>query len=132
MMNSVEIRWDNEEKTILRYVFIGDWTWDDYLGCLNEGRKMMAEIEHPVCVLNDMQQMGKLQPNFASTAKSVISSRPKNTGLAIFLTSNTFFYKVMYRVLAQLIPNVPTEYILVNSEEAAYTKLNTWLEEHSS
>jgi hypothetical protein len=131
MMNSVEIRWDNDEKTILRYVFVGDWNWDDYLDCLNEGRKMMAEIDHPVCVLNDMQAMGKLPPNFASTAKSVISSRPKNTGLAIFLTSNAFF-KVMYRVLAQLIPNVPTEYILVNNEEAAYLKLNNWLEEHSS
>jgi hypothetical protein len=130
-MNSVEIKWDNEEKTILRYNFSGDWTWDEYLERLNEGRSMMADINHPVCVLNDMQKMGKLPPNFASTAKSVISSRPKNTGLAIFLTSNAFF-KVMYRVLAQLIPNVPTDYILVTSEEEAYSKLNTWLAEHST
>lgn len=128
-MNSVEIRWDNQQKTILRYVFIGDWTWDEYLERLNEGRMMMAEIEHPVCVLNDMQKMGKLPPNFASTAKSVISSRPKNTGLAIFLTSNAFF-KVMYRVLAQLIPNVPTEYILVTNEDEAYCKIDAWLAEH--
>jgi hypothetical protein len=78
-----------------------------------------------------MQKMGKLPPNFASTAKSVISSRPKNTGLAIFLTSNAFF-KVMYRVLAQLIPNVPTGYILVTSEEDAYTKLQAWLKEHTT
>jgi hypothetical protein len=129
-MNSVEIKWDNEQKTILRYVFIGDWTWDEYLERLNEGRTMMAEIDHPVCVLNDMQKMGKLPPNFASTAKSVISSRPKNTGLAIFLTSNAFF-KVMYRVLAQLIPNVPTDYILVTQEADAYAKFQIWLDEQT-
>lgn len=127
---TVTLAWDNEEKTILRYRFIGDWAWHDYQARLNEGRLMMAEVEHSVCVLNDMQKMGKLPPNFASTAKSVITSRPKNTGLAIFLTTNAFF-KVMYRVLAQLVPNIPTEYILVTSEEEAYKKLNTWLEENS-
>lgn len=130
-MNSVTLAWDNEQKTILRYTFLGDWTWDEYLERLNEGRVLMAEVEHPVCVLNDMQRMGKLPPNFASTAKSVIASRPKNTGLAIFLTTNAFF-KVMYRVLAQLIPNVPTGYILVTKEEEAYEKLNTWLAEHAA
>jgi hypothetical protein len=128
--NGVGLCWDNEQKTVLRYTFVGDWTWDEYLERLNEGRNMMAEVEHSVCILNDMQKIGKLPPNFASTAKSVISSRPKNTGLAIFVTSNAFF-KVMYRVLAQLIPNVPTEYILVTTEEEAYRKFDKWLTEHS-
>jgi hypothetical protein len=50
IMNSVEIKWDNEQKTILRYIFTGDWTWDEYLERLNEGRTMMAEVEHSVCV----------------------------------------------------------------------------------
>lgn len=128
-MSNVNIAWDNEQKTILRYSFEGDWTWEEYLECLNSGRRWMAEVEHPVCILNDMQKIGKLPPNFASIAKTVISSRPPNTGLAIFLTNNAFF-KVMYRVLAQLIPNVPTDYILVTSEADAYQKLNTWLAEN--
>lgn len=131
MTSSVSIKWDNPEKTILHYTFRGNWNWDDYLEKLNTGRKMMAEVEHIVCILNDMCEMGMLPPNFISTARNVITSRPNNTGLVIFLTTNTFF-KAMYRVLSKLLEEVPTRYVLVTTEEEAYQKINHWLNEQSS
>ena len=131
MTSSISIKWDNPEKTILRYTFHGNWNWDDYLAELTIGRKMMAEVEHTVCILNDMTAMGMLPPNFISTARNVITSRPKNTGLAIFLTTNTFF-KAMYRVISRLLEEVPTRYVLVTTEEEAYQKINDWLDEQST
>lgn len=126
MTSSVNIAWDNVDKTILRYTFYGNWNWDDYLTTLNIGRKMMSEVEHYVCILNDMREMGMLPPNFISTARSVITSRPQNTGLAIFLTTNTFF-KAMYRILSKLLEEVPTRYLLVTTEEDAYQQITQWL-----
>ena len=127
---SVIVTWDNDEKTILRYQFGGKWTWDEYLEALQDGRTMMANVSHYVCILNDMHETAFLPPNFVTLARNVIGSRPDNTGLAIFYTSSQFF-KAMYRVLESLLPDVPTNYIISTTEADAYHRLNTWLEENS-
>lgn len=127
---SVTVVWDNEEKTILRYTFGGQWTWDEYLIALKDGRRMMESVQHYVCILNDMDNTAFLPPNFVTLARNVISSRPDNTGLAIFLTNSQFF-KAMYRVLENLLPNVPTDYVIATTEDEAYQKLNTWLANNS-
>ncbi|MEQ8677912.1 MAG: hypothetical protein RLP44_03560 [Aggregatilineales bacterium] len=127
---SVIVFWDNDEKTILRYHFSGRWTWDEYLESLQSGRKMMASVSHYVCILNDMHETLFLPPNFVTLAKNVIESRPDNTGLAIFYTSSQFF-KAMYRVLENLLPEVPTNYLIATTEEDAYDRLNTWLAKNS-
>lgn len=124
-MPTITLEWDNAEKTILRYTFQGNWNWDDYLEYLAIGRKMMAEVEHEVSILNDMRQMTQLPPNFVNTARNVITSRPDNTGLAVFLTTNTFF-QATHRILGRMLEEVPTRYILVSTEEEAYQKIAEW------
>lgn len=125
MTNSMQVSWDNSERTIIRYTYQNDWNWDDYLDKLLIGRRMMQEVDHRVCVLNDMRQIQQLPPNFLSTARSIISSRPDNTGLCILLTTNIYF-KAMYRVLAQILEIVPTQYILVKTEKDAYREIKAW------
>lgn len=127
----VRIEWDNDEKTVIRYVFSGAWTWDEYLPCLEKGRQWMAETANTVCILNDMQQVTKFPPNFISKAHNVIGSRPPNTGLAVFVTRSSIF-SVLYKILSQLMPTIPTEYILVQSEAEAYSRFAAWRSEHSA
>ena len=130
MNNLVEIRWDNSEKTIIRYTYQSNWTWDSFLEALTEGRRMMQEVSHSVCILNDMRQIRYLPPNFLSTAQSIITSRPENTGISVFLTTNVSF-QAMYRVLAKILKIVPTEYILVKTEEEAYQEIEAWFTKES-
>lgn len=130
MTITIHVDWDNDQKTILKYTFIRQLKWEDYYQALRKGREMMATVTHHVCILNDMRQLEYFPPNFVSTARSVIADRPSNTGLAIFLTSSNFF-KILHKVLAQVIPNVPTDYILVASEGEAYKRLNTWIKENN-
>lgn len=129
MTDTIRISWDNDQKTILRYTFIRQLKWEDYYQALRKGREMMATVDHDVCILNDMSKLEYFPPNFISTARSVINDRPANTGLAIFLTTSSFF-KALHTVLSKVIPNVPTDYILVTTEEEAYKRLNTWIEEN--
>lgn len=128
---SVTVQWDNDDKTILRYTFEGDWTWEEYFIELTQGREMMASVSHDVCVFNDMQHITRFPINFVSRAKGVITSRPDNTGLAIFLTTDRFF-KILYNILGQIIPNVPTDYLMVATEEEGYNRLYGWLAEQKN
>ena len=78
-----------------------------------------------------MRNLDYFPPNMVSNARSVIKSRPENTGLAIFLTRSSFF-KVLYKIIAQVVPEVPTGYLLVDDVDEAYRRLNTWLEENQT
>jgi hypothetical protein len=41
----IEIRWDNDEKTIIRETYNGRWTWDDfYLRITGEVPPMMKSV----------------------------------------------------------------------------------------
>lgn len=123
---AITIEWDNSEKTVLRYRFIDNWTWDEYLEELKKGRAMMVSVSHYVCILNDFTEMKRLPPNFITLARSVINSRPENTGLAIFVSTDSFF-KIMHSVLKKIIPEVPTSYLLVTNEAEAYERFDKWL-----
>lgn len=124
-MTTITLDWDNEEKTILRYTFQGNWNWDDYLQWLSVGRNMMKSVKHEVCIINDMRLMKQLPANFVNTASGIIISRPSNTGLVVFLTTNTFF-QVTYRILGRILEEIPTQYILASTEEEAYKKIEAW------
>jgi hypothetical protein len=128
---AVTIEWDNPSKTILHYRFVDDWTWNGYLEQLQSGREMMASVSHDVCILNDMTQMKNLPPNFITLARSVIGTRPENTGLAIFVSTSAFF-KTMHRVLGEVIPEVPTHYLLVTNEAEAYQRFEDWFASQST
>lgn len=127
---SVDVRWDNTDKTILRYIFYGLWTWDEYFPALTRGRDMMRKQTHYVCILNDMRTANHIPHGFITKARDVISTRPPNTGLALFLTSSTLF-KDTYHVLGRIYPDIPTQYLLVETEEEAYKRLYQWLADHT-
>lgn len=126
---SVDVRWDNEEKTILRYNFSGFWSWEEYFPSLARGRDMMRQQAHYVCVLNDMRQAAHIPKGFITKARDVISTRPPNTGLSLFLTTSLLF-KETYRVLGSIYPEIPPQYLLVETEEEALERLKTWLATH--
>lgn len=129
---SVDVAWDNEEQSILRYSFAGDWTWNEYRPALQKGREMMQSVSpRKVCIFNDMSQVKRFPPNFISTAHNVIGSRPENMGQAVFYTNHSVF-GVLYRILAQLMPDVPTNYLLVSSEQEAYQRLHKWFAEQNT
>ena len=43
---SVQVAWDNHEKTIVRYVFEGKWTWDEFYPAYNKAIEMENSVTH--------------------------------------------------------------------------------------
>jgi hypothetical protein len=66
-----------------------------------------------------------------SSMTSIIGTRPENTGLAIFVSTSAFF-KTMHRVLGEVIPEVPTSYLLVTNEAEAYQRFEDWFASQST
>jgi hypothetical protein len=53
---SIELLWDNEEKTILRHVYVGRWTWEELREKDADLKLMLASVEHPVDMIIDMRE----------------------------------------------------------------------------
>jgi hypothetical protein len=88
----IEIRWDNDEKTIIRETYNGRWTWDDfYLRITGEVPPMMKSVNHRVDVIADFRPSGPLPVGPAITnARNVIRSMPENWGCLVIVTDNRF------------------------------------------
>ena len=44
----VTVAWDNTEKTIMRFDYTGDWTWDDFDAVEPDLQAMMDSVDHQV------------------------------------------------------------------------------------
>lgn len=126
---SIVVTWNNDEQTVLRYKFNGQWEWDEYLACLSQGRDMMLPLMHYVCILNDFTESAFLPQGVITKVLNVMQSRPENTGIGIFLTTNTTI-EGFYQTLKNLYPPLETQYRLAKSEADAHNIMTLWLEEH--
>ncbi|NWF70546.1 MAG: hypothetical protein HXY40_15770 [Chloroflexi bacterium] len=51
----VQVYWEDNEQTLLRYDFVGKWTWSDLYNALALGLKMEMLVTNRVDVLIDMR-----------------------------------------------------------------------------
>ena len=123
----VTVRWEDETRRILRYRFDGMWNWDEYYSALIQGRRMMSEVQHRVCILNDMQNTSFVPDSFLIRARAVMETRPANAGLGVFISSDRFFQS-MHQVFARLYPDLAQLYPLVHDEAAALAIVREWLQ----
>jgi hypothetical protein len=126
---SVNVVWDNPEQTVLRYTFEGQWTWDEYFPVLMQGREKMGTVSHYVSIINDMLGTQHVPPAFLTNARSVIHKRPKNTGLAVFVSKQMMF-TALHRVLIKFDPLIHANYLLTPTLEEARTKIRQWQQDH--
>ena len=59
----IQVAWDNEEHTILRWMVDGPLVWEDYKAATDESYQMYDTVDHQVCVIFDIQKMKEVPGN---------------------------------------------------------------------
>jgi hypothetical protein len=100
---SITVVWDNPEQTIIRYIYNGQWSLDNFYQALQESREMMDTVNHRVGLIIDVQN-SKLVPNgVLSHGKNVSLRKHANQGKSIIVGASGFVrtlfdvYKKVYR-----------------------------------
>lgn len=127
-MSTVTVDWHDEQKRILRYRFLGAWRWEDYFDAITVGRPMMRAQKNWVCIFNDMLETSYVPVNFLNRARDVITTRPENTGLVVFVSHSTTFRSV-YQAFIRLYPHLEPGYKLERTEAGALLRFKAWLEQ---
>lgn len=103
---SITVVWDNPEKTVLRFIYEGRWTWDEFHPVINQGNQMTREVEHKVVSIVDMRAASDVPPNALVHLKRVMEQAakyPNNSGVTIFLDAEAFG-KAILSMLKQVYP----------------------------
>jgi hypothetical protein len=86
---TINIVWDNPEKTIARYDYEGKWSWEELYKALQEFHQMLDTVNHPVDVIIDMQRTRLLPENVLARGSNVGQMVHPNQGITVVVGANS-------------------------------------------
>lgn len=100
---SVEVVWDDAEKTIVRLIFSPQWTWEDLYQSNSVTDELTASVNHRVGFLIDMRQTREFPPGLsASKIKESIRFTHPNSSIAV-VVGNSMFVQMMVTSLVRVL-----------------------------
>jgi hypothetical protein len=85
---SIEIQWENEEKTIVRWIFSGDFNWKDYDEGSEKLEDMIADVNHNFATIFDLSQMTALPRYAVSQYPKLIRDVPARQETLVIISLN--------------------------------------------
>ncbi len=99
----IEVQWDNPEHTLIRYLYSGQWSLDNFYEALHTSHEMLDTVDYSVGIIIDMTN-SKLVPNgVLSHGKNITMRKHQNQGKSIIIGAGglvrTLFdvYRKVYR-----------------------------------
>jgi hypothetical protein len=93
---SISVKWDNEEQTIIQYVFDGRWSWNDLYAALDKVKEMSGSVEHRVdAIINfsnaDLIPSGSIFSfDGKKHAQKLANKASESRGLIVIAGANSF------------------------------------------
>ena len=117
---SIHVDWDNEEKTILRWTYSPDWTWEEAYLARDYERKLMENIPYIVDSIGDLTQTKNVPSGALTKIVNVMTKRHERIGTSVLVGSNRFV-QMIYNMVRKVHPG-PLErarlYMVPTFEEA--------------
>ena len=114
----IDVNWDDEIHTIIRYTFTSPWTWNDYRQAIDKGWELDKSVDHPTDTITDMSQ-SRFWPNgiFTNIRKSVVEI-PETTQCVV-LVGGGLFVDMAISVLRRVYRSPGARFMLAKSVEEA-------------
>ena len=95
----IEIIWDNEEETILRYVFDAYWTWEEFFAAKEKAYNMIDAGGQKVGVIIDTPTNMWLPHKLIVHGRRALQGRHEHTSMVMFVTSSPFVRTMMNAII---------------------------------
>ncbi len=119
---SVRVAWDNTAKTIVRYVFEGRWTWNEFYPAYDEAIAMEKSMPHRVHVIVDLRKGVGVPANALMHVKNISDKQPDNIGLTVLVTTSSFVHS-LYQIGVKFYHKIGYYFRVVDSMDEAYTMI---------
>ena len=100
---SAQVVWDNEDKTIVRYIFQGHWGWDDFYNVIEEANAMMDSVDHEVHAIIDTRGSGFTPTDLLSHLRDIHTRINPKAGMHV-LVGAKLFVRTTHKLFIKLDP----------------------------
>jgi len=104
----IEVNWDNEEKTIIQYVYEGRWTLQDFDDARAKAAKLEETVTHRIDVIVDVRKSSLVPTGAISRGKQVITTTPvshPSEAMAIIVGAGPLVRSI-YDVVSKVYPDI--------------------------
>jgi hypothetical protein len=86
---NIKLVWDNEEKTILRYVYAKGWNWVDFREAVKEAGVMLDTVKHKVNIIMDFREASMIPSGAITEAQRAFANqRHPNINITVLVGSS--------------------------------------------
>ncbi len=125
---AIQVAWENAERTISRWTFVGAWTWDEFAVSQAEFHDMLRAVDHKVDVIADLRESRRLPNDTVSNFKRAESKALPNRDRVV-LVSTSVLVRSIAATFNQVFRNRPTHFLLANTIKEAQRLLQQPREE---
>lgn len=92
---SINVTWDNDNRTAIRLDFNGQWNWEEYDDAIDSAYFMIAEVGHKVNIITNLSRDAMLPVDESVRHfQRALRQMPSNVGLTVTSGGNSFSRKV--------------------------------------
>lgn len=122
----INVCWDNEHRTVIRYEFIDSWTWQDLHAAIDRVDELVRDVPYSVHFIVDMTCGDTLPDKFLSQIQSASRKVMNRDGLIVVINNNSFVHTV-YGIFIRLNNNVMNRVVFAPTLHAARAHLEVAL-----
>jgi anti-anti-sigma regulatory factor len=119
---NVDIRWENDAKTIIRHTYSGKWDWKDFYTAL-EHRSPDLQASTGVKTLIDLREVSHFPSDTILHLRDAAKQTKATDGLIVVISNNSALM-TLFHVFIRVYSRIGKRLRLVTNEEAAYALLN--------
>lgn len=115
----ITIDWYDVEKTILRYEFTGQWSWEELHQAMDEVQEQMASVSTRVDVIIDVSQSKRIPAGALSQMRGGTLKASENWGMGVFVGTGTFL-NALLTTFSRVYPKMGQRYQSASTTAEAY------------
>jgi hypothetical protein len=115
----IQLVWEDDGKTVLRHIYDGSWSVQDFITAVDESRKLLLEVEYPVDLIIDMRSADGPPSGIIPAYQYADRKVPDNQRLLV-MVNPTEYMKSFNRVVGKVAPRAAANRYVVESLEDAF------------
>jgi hypothetical protein len=114
----IQVVWDDEQHTVIRYIFDRTWTWEDFFAAKATAFALIEASQRKISVIMDAPGDSVLPRNMLSHFGSAMRKKHPNTAIVVVVI-RTPFIRSMMNLLMHLSPTATNSIRLASTLEEA-------------
>jgi hypothetical protein len=99
LMNCIDVIWDNDDKTVMRWEFHQGWMWEDVPSAAKQTHEMLATVHHEVSIIYNANRTSFPLGNALQNLRYLMERNPSYKGMTVIANANGFAMQLFQIIL---------------------------------